>query len=79
MGAEKLNITVEVESNLLKKARSLAARRGCSVGALLAEKLHELVAEDTAYESARLNALAFLKSGFSLEGAQMVDRGEAHG
>ena len=78
MGAEKSNITVVVESNLLKKARSLAACRGRSVSALPAEKLHELVAKDIAYESARLKALGFLKSGFSLEGIQMVNRGEAH-
>jgi hypothetical protein len=78
MAAAKSNITVAIESKLLKKARSIAARRGSSVSALLAEELHDLVAEDTAYESARLNAQALLKSGFSLKGTTMVDRDEAH-
>jgi len=31
---------------LLKKARAIAARRGRSVGALLADELREIVAED---------------------------------
>ena len=78
MGTAKSNITVAIESKLLKKARSLAARRGRSVSALLAEELHDLVAEDVAYEAAHLNAQALLKSGFSLKGAKMINREEAH-
>jgi hypothetical protein len=78
MGKAKSNITVAIESKLLKKARAVAARRGRSVSALLAEELHDLVAEDAAYEAARLNAQALLKSGFSLKGTKMIDREEAH-
>lgn len=78
MANAKSNITVAIESKLLKKARAVAARRGCSVSALLADELHDLVAEDAAYEAARLNAEALLKSGFSLKGARMTDRDSVH-
>ena len=78
MGVAKSNITVAIESKLLKRARALAARRGCSVSALLAEELNGLIAEDAAYEAARINAQALLKSGFSLTGVKMVDREAAH-
>jgi hypothetical protein len=78
MAAAKSNITVAIESKLLKKARSIAVRRGRSVSALLAEELHDLVAEDTAYEAARLNAESLLKSGFSLKGTKMTNRDAVH-
>lgn len=61
------------------EARALAARRGYSVSALLAEELSGMVAEDAAYEAARVNAQALLKSGFSLAGIRMNDREDAHG
>jgi hypothetical protein len=78
MGVAKSNITIAIESKLLKRARALAARRGCSVSALLAEELSGLVAEDAAYETARVNAQALLKSGFSLAGVRMNAREDAH-
>lgn len=78
MRAAKSNITVALESKLLKRARALAARRGCSVSALLADELTSLVAEDAAYDAAHLNAQALLKSGFSLSGIKMDNREEAH-
>jgi hypothetical protein len=47
--AVKHNITVAIDPVLLKKARSVAARRGLSVSALLADELRELVNEDLKY------------------------------
>lgn len=76
--AAKQNITVAIEPALLKQARAIAARRGRSVSALLADELRELVREDRAYEAARQNAKAMLNSGFSLQGARMHDRNEVH-
>jgi hypothetical protein len=78
MSAAKSNITVAIESKLLKKARAIAARRGCSVSALLATELQELIAEDAAYESAHLNAQALLEKGFSLNNTKMIDRDAIH-
>lgn len=76
--AVKQNITVAIEPALLKQARAVAARRGQSVSALLADELRDLVAEDRAYESARQNAKGLLKTGFDLQGARMQDRNEIH-
>jgi hypothetical protein len=76
--AAKQNITVAIEPSLLKQARTIAARRGLSVSALLADELRELIAEDRAYEAARQSAKAMLKTGLELHGARMRDRNEAH-
>jgi hypothetical protein len=74
MAAAKSNITVAIDSKLLEKVRAIAVRRGCSTSALLAKELHHLVAEDIAYEAARLSAESLLKSGFSLKGTKMANR-----
>lgn len=76
--AIKQNITVAIEPALLKQARVIAARRGRSVSALLADELRELVDEDRAYEAARQSAKAMLKSGLKLQGARMRNRDEVH-
>lgn len=75
--AAKHNITLAIEPGLLKKARALAARRGRSVSALLADELRELVDEDSGYIAARKRALALLSSPLSL-GAIPIRREELH-
>lgn len=67
----KANITVAIEPGLLKKARSVAARRGQSVSALLADELRELVAEDAGYTLARKRALSLFQHPLSLGGAPL--------
>jgi hypothetical protein len=59
---------VAIDPGLLKKARAVAARRGLSVSALLADELRELVAEDSGYAAARKRALALLSAPLSLGG-----------
>jgi hypothetical protein len=66
--ATKHNITVAIEPGLLKKARAVAARRGRSVSALLAEELRELVSQDAEYNAARERALALFLSPLALGG-----------
>lgn len=74
----KHNITVSLERGLLKQARAVAARRGRSVSALLADELRELVDENKTYEAARRRAQALLQTGFALAGARMTDRNALH-
>jgi len=69
--ATKHNITVAIEPGLLKKARAIAARRGRSVSALLADELRELVAEDALYTAARKRALALFSTPLPLGGAPL--------
>jgi hypothetical protein len=73
----KHNITLAIEPGLLKKARVVAARRGRSVSALLADELRELVAEDAQYATARRRALSLLASPLSLGGTPLA-REELH-
>ena len=73
----KHNITVAIDPALLKKARAIAARRGRSVSALLAEELQELVAEDAAYTAARKRALALFSTPLPLGGTRLA-RSELH-
>jgi len=76
--ARKHNITVAIDRDLLKRARGLAAKRGCSVSALLASELKDLVATDHEYEAASRRARGLLAAGFSLGGARMTDREALH-
>jgi hypothetical protein len=69
--AAKANITVAIEPGLLKKARAVAARRGQSVSALLADELRELVDEDARYTSAHKRALSLFQNPLSLGGVPM--------
>lgn len=75
--AIKHNITVAIEPALLKKARAVAARRGRSVSALLADELRELVAEDARYCAARKRALALFATPLPLGGTPL-SREELH-
>jgi hypothetical protein len=70
--AAKRNITLAIEPGLLKKARAVAARRGLSVSALLADELRELVAEDALYTAARKRALALFSAPLSLGGTPLA-------
>ena len=69
--AAKTNITVAIDPILLKKARAVAARRGQSVSALLADELRELVDEDAQYSSARKRALSLFSTPLSLGGVPL--------
>jgi len=67
----KANITVAIEPGLLKKARAVAARRGQSVSALLADELRELVDKDARYASARKRALSLFLTPLTLGGVSL--------
>src|SRR5471030_113961 len=74
----KQNITLALDKQVLKKARSFAARRGTSVSAMLADELRKIVAEDMQYEQAKTKALAQLSSPFRLGGAKVANREALH-
>jgi hypothetical protein len=74
----KQNITLAIDKPLLKRARAIAAQRGTSVSALLAEELGKLVTQEAAYARARAKALAYLESPFHLGGDRICDREALH-
>jgi hypothetical protein len=74
----KQNITLSIDARLLKRARVIAAERGVSVSALLAEELRDLVEQEAAYEQAKSKALALLAQPFRLGGKGIKDRAALH-
>ena len=62
----KANITLKLDTNLLREARVLAAEEGTSISALLAEQLESIVRQRKAYDQAKRRALARLNEGYDL-------------
>jgi len=62
----KTNVTLKLDTDLLREARILAAEEGRSISALLAERLDAMVRERKAFDKARRRALARLRLGLDL-------------
>lgn len=75
--ASKQNLTVQLDREVIRRAKVLAAKRGTSVGALVAAQILESVEAEDAYESARRQALEWLERGFHLGGGR-PDREALH-
>ena len=73
----KQNITLSVDTDLLRSARVLAAERGVSVSKLQAEELERLVRDNQARRRARQQAMAALARGYHLGGGR-IDRDALH-
>ena len=74
----KTNVTLKLDSDLLREARVLAAEEGRSISALLAERLESLVRERKTFDRARRRALARLREGFDLQWVPSGRRDELH-
>lgn len=75
----KTNITLKLESDLLREVRILAAQEGTSISALLSDKLEKMVRERKAYDRARNRALRRLRAGIELNWEPPRSRDELHG
>lgn len=76
--ASKANVTLTIDSDLLREARILAAEAGTSVSGLLRDRLEELVRRHKAYDAARRRALARLRKGYDLGFTPPRSRDELH-
>jgi hypothetical protein len=74
----KANITLKLDSELLREARVLAAEEGCSVSALLTGRLEAMIRDRKAFEKARRSALARLRQGLDLRWTPPRSRDELH-
>ena len=74
----KTNITLKIETDLLREARVLAAKQGTSIGALLTSRLEQAVRERRGYEQARRRSLARLRRGFDLQWKPPASRQDLH-
>jgi Family of unknown function (DUF6364) len=50
------NLTVQLDEDVIRRAKVIAAKRGTSVSGLVARELEELVAADARYEEAHRRA-----------------------
>jgi hypothetical protein len=62
------NLTLKLPIDTVRKAKVVAAERGSSISALVAEKIEELIGEDAEYQAAKRRAFEWLKQGWHLGG-----------
>ncbi|MBZ5642054.1 MAG: hypothetical protein LAO19_04785 [Acidobacteriia bacterium] len=74
----KTNITLKLDSKILREIRILAAEQDKSISGLLSEKLEEVVRDRKRYDRARRRALARLNKGFDLGWTPPASRDELH-
>lgn len=74
----KTNVTVRIETTLLREARILAAEEGTSISALLSKRLEQSIQERNRFQTARKRAKARLREGFDLNWAPLQSRDELH-
>ena len=74
----KANITLKLDSEILREVRIIAAQEGSSISALLAAKLQEIVSERKGYARAKRRALARLRKGADLGWERPTSRDEIH-
>jgi hypothetical protein len=71
------NLTVQLEEDVIRRAKVVAAKRGTSVSGLVAHELEELVAEDARFEEARRRATEIM-AGSTPRGGRAWRRDELH-
>jgi len=64
------NLTVQLDAEVIRRAKVLAARRGTSVSGLVAQQLEKLTAADERYQRARESALRMLEQARDRGGRQ---------
>lgn len=74
----KINITIQIETDLLREVQGLAAEAGVSVSALLAKHLEQIVCDRKIYKRARKRALARLRKGLDLRWTPPALRSQLH-
>lgn len=73
----KTNLTVQLDAEVVRRARIVAAKRGTSVSQLVAGELTDLVEDDARYEDARRRAAELLDAAVP-RGGRSWTRAELH-
>jgi len=74
----KTNITLKLDSDLLRQVKILAAEDDISISAMLTERLEQMVRERETFPRARKRALARLRQGMNLQWTPAHSRDELH-
>jgi hypothetical protein len=77
MTMARANLTLQMDAEVIRRARIVAAKRGTSVSALAATQLRELVDDDDRVELARARATAILEEA-AQRGGRDWTRDELH-
>lgn len=77
---DRQNVTLSLPKPLLKKAKTIAAKKEKSLSEMLRESLEEKVREATGYKRARERQLKLLRKGLDLgtKGSIKISREEIH-
>ncbi len=71
------NLTLQLDEDVIRRAKVIAAKRGTSVSGLVARELEELVAQDARYEEAWRRAVEIV-AGSAPRGGRAWRRDELH-
>ena len=74
----KTNITLKLDSDLLREVKVLAAEEGTSISAMLTAQLEKIVRQRDDYERARKRALARLREASDRHWTRPQSRDELH-
>lgn len=73
----KANLTIQLDRDVIHRARIVAAKRGTSISALVAHELADLVAREERYEEAQARAATLIDTARD-RGGRSWSRGELH-
>jgi hypothetical protein len=68
LAVDTQNLTIKLPVDTIRRAKIIAAERGTSISALVAEKIEEAIGEDAEYQAARRRAVQWLEQGWHLGG-----------
>jgi len=74
----KTNVTLKLDSELLREVKILAAQNGSSISAMLSDSLERLIRDRASYAEARKRAQARLRKGMDLGWTPARSRDELH-
>ncbi|MEN6440244.1 MAG: hypothetical protein ABFD97_16845 [Syntrophobacter sp.] len=72
------NITINLDGEIIQKARVLAARRQTSISRMLGQELERVVRESERYEQAKAKAFAHMRQGWHMGGQAVASREDLH-
>jgi len=75
---DKTNLTLKLDTALVRALKIVAAKRGSSITALVSNNLEKIVEEEGEYERAKRRALARMKEGWALGWIKPKSRDELH-
>ena len=74
----KQNVTIKLDTDLIRKGRVIASKRETSLNRLLSDFLRQIVEEEDSYEQCKRKAFNILNKGYSFGGKITYTRDELH-